>query len=712
MRNSRSRPCAVFLGLILAATLGLVGCGGGANNPSSTATTSPSTATTPVTAASSELVGKPWVSSTLQGNLPAQAPAAKDDLYTHYAYDWLKEHQQQSASNMNDHVKDFSDAIVSIINDESKSSPELDQLRIFYGQALDTEALKEAGISELKPYLDRIDAVASIDELNALLLADDFPFSPFILANIATYDLRQSMCVCVFSNLLFADPYYAGGMYYQDADTPEMQQAMKSALMEQGKYVIRDLMELGLSEDEAKAAIEPLMDFEKTYAKHAEYSGKYLKAGFGATAQSARDSAFTPDEAFALCPNFPLKETLAKLKKDSSPLYLVQPECLKAFNDCWTDENLESLKLIAKAKLLQETRRYRDQTATNAQREADGLPVLDSATLAYYSCTSLNTLAQVVAKAYTSDVLGADAKARMESMTHDLLGEFRDLISKTTWVSDESRSKLLEKIDHMTLNILEPEGGYFDYSDLKLKTTADGGTLMGNYLTLKQYRIDRESEMVGQPARAVASWFTFGPTVMNATYDPSDNSINIYPGFVSSLIYAPDMSDTDLLATIGFTIAHEISHGFDFIGTQFNAYGEANPVFTEADVEAFSQRTTRLADYYSTMEPMPGVNCDGRQLVTEAAADLSGMQATLLLAKKTEGFDYDRFCSTLGTEWAEARNQEMFLASLADTHPLINLRINVCSQMCDEMYDALGVQEGDGMYLAPEQRVLIWGEKA
>jgi putative endopeptidase len=172
------------------------------------------------------------------------------------------------------------------------------------------------------------------------------------------------------------------------------------------------------------------------------------------------------------------------------------------------------------------------------------------------------------------------------------------------------------------------------------------------------------------------------------------------------------MSDTDLLATIGFTIAHEISHGFDFIGTQFNAYGEANPVFTEADVEAFSQRTTRLADYYSTMEPMPGVNCDGRQLVTEAAADLSGMQATLLLAKKTEGFDYDRFCSTFGTAWAEARNQEMFLASLADMHPLFNLRMNVCSQMCDEMYDALGVQEGDGMYLAPEQRVLIWGEKA
>ena len=701
------------MSLLLVATLGLVGCGGDASNSSSSsAGTNPDASSVPTAAATGELVGKPWVSSMLQGNLPTQAPEAKDDLYTHYAYDWLNEHQAQPAGNMLAHSSEFPTAIADIVNDESKSNPELDQLRIFYRQALDAETLKKTGLSEVQPYLDRIDAVKSLDELNALLLADDFPFSPFILANLATYDLRQSMCVAIFPNLLFADPYLQGGMFYQDADTPEMQQAMQNGLLMQGQYIMLDFMALGMNKDEVNAKIQPLMDFEKTYAKYAEYGGKYLKSEFGTAAKATKESALTPEEMTALSPNFPLTETLAKLKKDNSSLYIVQAECLKAFNDCWTNDNLESLKLITKAKVLQETRPYRDPSGVNAQLESVGAPVPDSATFAYNACNNLDTLSQVVAKTYVSDVLGPDAKSRMESMANDLLSEYRDLISKTTWVGDESKANLLEKLDHMTLNILEPEGGYFDYSDIKLKTTEDGGTLMSNYLTLKQYRIDRESEEVGQPARAVASWFSIGPTVMNAFYDSSNNSINLNPGYMSSLIYNADMSDTDLLASLGFTIAHEISHGFDFLGSQCNAYGEASPIFTDEDVEAFTQRTTKLVDYFSAIEPLPGVTCDGQNLIAEAGADLSGMQAAMLLAKKTDGFDYDQFCTKFGNTWAQVADQNTFVTLLADTHPLNNLRMNVCSQMCDEMYDALGVKEGDGMYLPPEQRINIWGEKA
>ncbi len=698
------------MSLLLVAMLGLVGCGGGAGNTSSSSNDANSGESS--AAAAGELVGKPWTSSILQGNLPAEAPEAKDDLYTHYAYGWLKEHQEQPATNMLAHNSDFSNAISRTINDESTSNPELDQLRIFYNQALDADTLKKTGLSEIQPYLDRIDAVQSIDELNSLLLADDFPFSPFILANVATYDLRQDFYVSINPNLLFADPYLSGGTYYQDADTPEAQQAMMNGLLIQGQYTMLDFMGLGMSQDEATTKIASLIDFEKTYAKHADYSGKYLKAEFGAQAQATKDGALTPDATFALSPNFPLRETLAKLKKDSSSLYLVTPEYLKAFNDCWNNESLESLKLIAKAKVLQETRPYRDPSGVNTQLEALGVPAPDNATFAYAACNSLDTFAQVIAKTYVNDTLGPDAKARIESMTNDLLGEYRDLIAKTTWVSDESKANLLEKIDHLTLNILEPDGGYFDYGDLKLKPTEDGGTLMGNYLALKQYRIDRESEMVGQPARPVYVWFALSPTLTNAFYDPSNNSINVFPGYVSSLIYSADMSDTDLLASIGFTIAHEISHGFDFLGTQCNAYGEATPVFTDKDVEAFTQRTDKFANYFSSIEPLPGVKCDGQNLIAEAGADLSGMQATMMLASKTAGFDYDRFCAKYGEVWAQVVDQNTFATLTLDTHPLNNLRMNVCSQMCDEMYNALGVKEGDGMYLAPEQRILIWGEKA
>lgn len=167
-----------------------------------------------------------------------------------------------------------------------------------------------------------------------------------------------------------------------------------------------------------------------------------------------------------------------------------------------------------------------------------------------------------------------------------------------------------------------------------------------------------------------------------------------------------------MLAAIGFVVSHEISHAFDFGASQFNAYGEPKPVFTGKDVDAFVKKTNALADYFSTIEVMPGVNVDGQHVVGEAAADLCGLQVTLALEEKTEGFDYERFCSQFAVFWGSVANEASFSASLADTHPLDNLRMNVCSQMLDPMYEKLGVTEGDGMYLAPDKRIVFWGPQA
>ena len=234
----------------------------------------------------------------------------------------------------------------------------------------------------------------------------------------------------------------------------------------------------------------------------------------------------------------------------------------------------------------------------------------------------------------------------------------------------------------------------------------------GNYLKLKQYRIDREAEMIGQPARAVYAWFAMSPTITNAAYDVSNNSINIFPGFLTSLIYTKDISDTDLLASAGFTIGHEISHGFDYNGAQYDAYGVPESVFTAQDVKAFTSRTGKLADYYSTMEVMPGLNEDGQNCIAEAGADLVGMQLAMEQAKKIEGFDYEQLLSTYGTAWGKVVNAEALPLTVADTHPIDNLRMNVCAQMFDMLYGTLGVKEGDGMYLAPDKRIVFWGPTA
>ena len=718
MRNIRKETLVLLASLLIAAVLGLVACGTGTSGSSglagsNSASESSVAATSSGAAASTDLVGKPWITSILQGNLPAEQPAAKDDLYTHYAWNYLQEHQEQPATNMLTYSADLQATVVNTISDESKTGHDLDQLRIFFNQAADTEALKAAGLSEVQPFLDRIEAVTSIDELNALLTAGDFPFSPFITSLVSTTNLKSDFGASVLPNMLFSpDSLLIGGTYFQDAETPEQEQANQSAILMVAQYTMVDFTNLGMTLEEAQALVMQLIDFEKQYGKYADYPAKYLKSEFGAAAKAEREARMPLDDMCALCPNFPMKGMLEKAKKANASTYITQPDYLKALNEVWTNENLDSLKLIAKGLVLKESRPYRDPSAMNALLEKAGSPTPDAATFAYTACNSLDTLAQVVAKTYVDEALGDEAKARVTALTNDLIASYRVLINETTWVGDESKAKLLEKLDHMTLNIFEPDGGYFDYSALQLTPTDQGGTLFSNYLKLKQYRIDREAEMIGQPARAVYSWFALPPTMTNAFYDTSNNSINILPGYMTSLIYARDISDTDLLASLGFTIGHEISHGFDYNGAQYDAYGVPEPVFAEQDVGAFTSRTSKLADYYSSMEVAPGLNEDGQNCIAEAGADLVGMQLAMEQAKKIEGFDYEQFLSTCGTVWGTVVDARSLPATVADTHPLNNLRLNVCAQMYDMMYEVLGVTEGDGMYLAPDKRIVFWGKGA
>lgn len=659
------------------------------------------------------LFGKPWVTSMLQGNLPVEEPEAKDDLYTHYAYDYLVTHQNESTnpnvSAMADHAGELKDTVVAAIKDESKTGHDLEQLRIFYDQAADTDALEAAGLSEVQPYLDRIDAVTSLDDLNALVAADDFPFSPFITAVIRTNDTRATNDVGLYPNFLFSNAIVAGGTSYEETDDTIAQQSSNVQLAGMGVYVIADLEASGMDSDSALEASKQLMEFEKSHGKYLAGGTTYVKADFGAMAEDARANTLTLDELCDLSPNYPIKETLTKLGKDGSKQYSVSRKWLEAFNDVWTAEHVDDLKLMAKAKVLDETRPYRAPAKKSGEIE---IPEVSADAFAYTACNSLNTFAQVLAKTYVDEGLPARAKERLTELSQRLIDTYKDLVGNTEWMGEKSRQRVEEKLEHMAINVLEPEEGYFDYGGLELVPSDKGGTLLSNYLICKQYRYDCEEKLVGQPAIKAPTWYMIEPTTMNAFYDLESNSINIVPGFVTSLLYADDMSNEDLLGGVGFTIAHEISHGFDYQGAQMDAYGRPEPVFDEADVDAFVSKISVLAQYYSGIELHPEVVLDGQVVVAEAAADLSGMQAILEIARTSDDFDYQRFFDNMCKTWAQVIPRMVFPVFAADTHPLAYLRINVNSQMFDPLYDTFGVVEGDGMYLAPDKRIVMWGPNA
>lgn len=655
-----------------------------------------------------EQTGTPWTATIYTGNLPDEIPDINDDMYAYFNYDFLMEHQGENISELLAHSGDLTNGVFSVISDSSKTSPELEQLRLFLTQAYDTETLKEQGMSEIIPFIERIQSVNSIEEMNTLLTSEDFPFSPFLTSLIGSVGRNEKNVICLYPNFLFVDGVAIGGTYYVNADTPEGQ-ALIQALSGTGYLgLMADLPFIGVEEGDIRNWYDQLIAFEISYGKYSDYTSKYLQAEYGTFAEEVKRCTLPLNELEELCTSFPIKDILSKDWEVTDSKYCILSfEWLQVLDELWTEENLETIKMMAIAKVLDETRPYRDSSAYNAIAERYGL-AKDPMTFAYNACNSNTTFAHLIAHIYVSECLGNDAVDKITGLTHDIVDAYKVLINNTEWLEDNTREKLIDKLDKLVINILAPDSGYYDFSDVKLISGEEGGTLFGSYLLLKKYRQEQDMKLLTASTPVDNAWYAFTPTTVNAFYDPMCNSINILPGYVSSIIYNDTLDYSDLLGTIGVTVAHEISHGFDYLGAQFNGDAEPILIFSDDDLNDFLAICTKIADYYSSIEVEPGINVSGEIVKGEATADLSGVQAVLYLVENNDEIDIDRLIDQYANIYAKVEPEANLMVELTDTHPLAYLRINVNLQMFDMIYDIYGITEDDGMYLAPEDRIVIW----
>ena len=154
---------------------------------------------------------------------------------------------------------------------------------------------------------------------------------------------------------------------------------------------------------------------------------------------------------------------------------------------------------------------------------------------------------------------------------------------------------------------------------------------------------------------------------------------------------------------------HEISHAFDSSGSQYDKDGNLNNWWTDEDRKAFEEKTAKVAAYFSTIEAVPGGYVNGEMTVGEAVADLGGMAVMLEAASHIDGFDYDAFFRNNAAVWKKQMSDELARSKLlTDVHPPGHVRTNANIQQFDEFYETYDVKPGDGMYLAPENRLSVW----
>lgn len=662
-------------------------------------------------------MGSPWIDSIITGNLPGEAPDVKDDLYLHYNYDELMANQGQMYNMLLTNQSIIADYAASAIeegslkaSDGNCTDAELEQLQIFYQQASDLEALEAAGISQLQPYLDKINGAATLEDLNSILVSEDFPFSPYLYLMVGAYDMDEQNNVFVYPEFLFVDNV-EGAVYYQETDDPVEQTAHQQAISQTGLMVMQDLALLGLQQEEIQPCMMSLIQFEQSYGKDAAATSVFLDMEYGAYGTSTENMSL--DELAALCPNYPVKESVEKFGKEKSPFYsVISKKWMESFNSLWTEENLELLKTLTMVKIIRECSPYLNPAIYDPARAMTGQPPMDAKSFAAAACNQNNTFAHLLGKIYVADQYTDEDIACLTTLADDLSDVFTKLVEKTTWLSDGSKEKMCLKLDKMRKNILVPDGGYVDFSDLSLTPTEDGGTLLGNYLTIKAYMNDKINARIGQDSLARMSWEHFTPATVNCFYDPDSNSINILPGFTAAGMYRDDMTKEELLGGIGWVISHEISHGFDFCGSQYDANGTGNSIFAEEDMDKYLEKVEQLVAYYDTIEPLPGVPVKGNAVKVEAAADLIGLQLVMGAAEENEGTDYEALFQQTAEIYCTVFPSPDFITFLigGDSHPLNYLRTNVNVQMFDELYDTYGIEDGDGMYLPEESRVRFWGK--
>ena len=323
-------------------------------------------------------------------------------------------------------------------------------------------------------------------------------------------------------------------------------------------------------------------------------------------------------------------------------------------------------------------------------------------------------MGEAVGRIYVDEHFDETSKVTMDDLVAHLVEAYRQSITALDWMTDETRTRALEKLDKFTPKIGYPVK-WRDYS--KLPISADD--LIGNVRAVAAFQVDRELGKIGKPIDR-DEWF-MTPQTINAYYNPGFNEI-VFPAAILQFPFFDAARDAAAnYGAIGAVIGHEIGHGFDDQGSQYDGDGRLENWWTEADRQAFEERTKALIAQYDALVPteVPDGHVNGALTIGENIGDLGGLsiawKAYLLSLDGQEPPVIDgltgaeRFFLSWAQAWRMAiRPEEAARLLQIDPHSPTEFRCNQVVKNIDVFYDTFGVTERDAMYLDPAERVSIW----
>ena len=618
-----------------------------------------------------------------------------DDFSSYGTYDELAELNRKQ-------LKDLIDGITARDN-----APGSDAARIadLYNMVMDVDRRNADGLSPIRPYMERIKAISSRQELlDAMIELDPYGVTGYFDVGIGP-DLKDSK-----NNIVGLSQ---GGLtlgdkeYYTDRDrqTQNIRKAFK-------KHVVRMLMIAGYGRWEARSRMRIIWRIEKRLAR-ASRNNVQLRD------PATNYHKMSIDQLYEQLPGLDWREFFSKLGLNGVEWVDVgQPEAIQEAIRVFNEESLEDQKILMEWQML-------DSNGTRIGKEADDAdfdfygrtlsgqkepkPMWKRATSAVSG-----TLGDALGKLYVEKYFPAQAKERMIDMFQNLKRALARRIEAQEWMSDDTRSLALDKLDAFKFKIGYPDK-WRDYSRMVIDPSK---TLFENSASISRFfwndMVERKFKKPVDPTE----WY-MNPQEINAYYDVSINEICFPAGILQYPFFSLEADDAFNYGAIGTIMGHEMTHGFDDEGRQFDKDGNMCNLWSKTDTRRFNRRVKVLTDWFDSIEVLPGIKANGKLTLGENIADHGGLTVALEAFRETGGNNPDdlkcgftpmqRFFIAYACTWAENCRDEMILQQTkSDEHSLARLRVNGALPHIDEWYEAFDITEQDSMYIAPQNRVRIW----
>lgn len=637
--------------------------------------------------------------------------SARTDFYQFACGGWMKKHPltdeyarfgsfDMLAENNRAQLKGL---IEELASKKSETGTVAQKIGDLYNMAMDSVKLNADGVTPIKPMLDKIAAVSDKNEISRLVAEmRRSGFDPYFSIYVNADDTNSTRNIVHSSQSGIS---MGERDYYIDND-----EHTKEIRAKYQQHVAKMFQLAGYTEEQAQKAAADVMMIETRLANVAYDQIKLRNP-------HANYHKMSMEDLKKEIPGVDWNVYFATLGlKDLAEINIGQPESVKESVAIWNDVDLDAQKAYLDWKVIDGAASYLSDDFVAQNFDFYGRTISGAKEMKPRWKRAVGSvdgsLGEAVGQMYVEKYFPAAAKERMEKLVGNLQGALGERIKGLSWMSDETKAKALEKLAAIYVKVGYPNS-WRDYSALEIKDDS----YWGNIERSNQFEYDYMFAKAGKPVDKTEWLMT--PQTVNAYYNPATNEICFPAGILQYPFFDMNADDAFNYGAIGVVIGHEMTHGFDDQGRQYDKDGNLKDWWTPEDAKNFEERAQVLVNHFDSIRVLPDLNANGRFTLGENIADHGGLQVSHLAFQQAtaqnplgvvDGFTPDqRFFLAYANVWAgNVRDEQIRMLTKADPHSLGKWRVNGALPQIGSWYEAFGIQEGDPFYLAPENRASIW----